>query len=193
LKQRLNFAPNPFLHRHPLAMAIWTLNLLALLAIGWLGLRWYQLRAKNAEAHTSMGQLQQERQSLVDRHRDILAQLDAVNFSDYRRQMTLFQGIQTSFSTQWGPLLDTLGTLLPEDVRLLELKPGTRPGGENTQTVLLQLRGEARTKDAELRFMEALDNQPEFSNVVFESETYDQPGVAVAFEIQFAYEPRGLR
>lgn len=191
MKQRLNFAPKPFLFRDPQIVGIWLLNLLALIVLIWLGVTWMGLRAKNSEAHASLRDLQQERQSMLDRHGEVVRQLEAIDLRDYRKQMTQFQGIQTAFATQWGPLLDTVGGLLPEDVRLLELKPAASSGYKALDSVVLQLVGEARTKEAELRFLEALDAHAAFDQIVFQTEDYEQPGVAVTFEIQFNYQPVG--
>ena len=192
MKQRLNFAPKPFLFRSRNVYALWLLNLLALAALGFLGWSWWNLRSKNEAAHSSLRALQQEQRTLVEHHGDVLKQLAGVDFREYRRQMRLFQGIQTAFATQWGPLLDNLGSLLPEDVRMLELKPLSGSRRSQNDAVVIQMRGEARTKAAELRFLEALDAEPGFDEVVFENENYEQPGIAVSFEIQFTYHPKGV-
>lgn len=192
MKNRLNFAPKPFLFRDRKVYALWLLNLAALGLLGFLGWSWWHLRSKNEAAHASLRDLQRQQTEHVERHGDILKQLGSVDLRDYRRQMRLFQGIQTAFSTQWGPLLDQIGSMLPEDVRMLELKPtqGTRRSSDDT--VIIQMRGEARTKKAELAFLEALDQAPNFSDVAFESENYEKPDVAVTFEIQFTYRPEGM-
>lgn len=191
MKQRLNFAPKPFVFHSAKTLLLWVLNLLALLALGWLVFRWSDLRSQNATAHQAIGELQQQRLSLIDRHQTMLDQIERIDFRDYRRQMTLFQGIQTSFSIQWGPLLDELAALMPEDVRMIELKPASRDMNQATTGVVLEMRGEARTKTSQLSFLETLENHPRFSNVVFDNEAYDNPSVAVSFEIQFRFEPGG--
>ena len=191
MRHRLNFAPKPFLFRDPRLVGVWLLNLLAVVCLIWLAMTWMGLRAKNSEAHGALRALQEERQALLDHHGSVVGKLEAIDLREYRKQMTQFQGIQTAFATQWGPLLDTIGALLPEDVRLLELKPAARASYQSANSVTLQLQGEARTKDAELRFLEALDGSASFDQIVFLTEDYEQPGVAVTFEIQFNYQPAG--
>ena len=193
MSDQLNFSPSPFKHRTKTLLILWTVNLSLLVGLGIALVSWNRLRHSNALAHEELDALNLEEQNLMQRHSLALSELAKVDLSDYRKKVVQFHEIQSAFATHWGKLLDDLGLLLPKDVRIISLRPQSsqRSRGRVKETVL-RLSGQARSKEAQLSFIRALQAQPRFKDVHFSSETYgDNPAAAIDFEIAFTYLPGG--
>lgn len=195
MKERLNFAPAPFPRRSPAKILLWLANLVCFLAVISLVVYWNSLRGDNASIHQQIDGLEQEQRTIADRHKLLTERLEEIDVPTYRKKVLQFHQIQSAYRTHWGRLLDDLGEHLPEDVRITSLIPvstSTRPTRTTARdNTVIQLRGEARTKEAQLDFIRTLQDQPAFDNVRFENEDYDHGGVAVMFEILFTHRPEG--
>ena len=189
MKGQLNFSPKPFRFKEKGLVLFWLLNcgLLILLAVSFL--YWLQLREKNISAHGELDGLRDRQQQIVANHENLLTELESVNLNAYRKKVRQFHGIQAAFETHWGTLLDDLGQILPEDVRIVSLKPvyTGKPEGRSQNT--LKLTAEARHKKAQLSFVEAMQGERGFDQILIESEDYDQGTVALVFELSFSYQP----
>ena len=192
MKQRLNFSPQPFQNRHSALWILWPLNLLLMLCLVVSLWYWAQLRGRNRDAHRDIAAVRSQQQDVADQQADMARRLEAIDMKRYRKQVAQFHEIQATVQTHWGRLMDRLGELLPEDVRILRLAPAYR--GDDGGGVNLALTAEARNKQAQLRFIETLQQAPAFGGVRFQSEQYlDREGVAVAFEITFTFFDGGGR
>ena len=82
----------------------------------------------------------------------------------------------------WRHLLGELEGLLSDDVRLTTISPATVKG---VKGMVLNLSGEARTKDAAFSFAESLHTAPAFSNAVLKSLSDTDSGVDFDLEVVF--------
>lgn len=191
MKERLNFSPRPFRTRAPLLLVLWVTNLLLAAALVLTLWHWKGLRDQNSHAHDQIDTLKGKQQDLARQNDETVRNLEQVDIKSYRKRVRQFYEIQAAFQTHWGMLLDQLGTLLPEDVRLRELRPMTVRSDKAVRERRIHLTAEARNKEAQLAFIRTLQTDAAFHSVSFESETYRKEGVALLFEISFDYRPGG--
>lgn len=190
MKERLNFSPKPFRERSRNLMLLWLVNLILLVAIAWSLQYWRGLHQSNAATHASIADIQAEQRAVGEDYSRALASLSDLDTREYLKQVTQFHSIQNAFRTHWGRLLDDLSDILPEDVRILRMRPSlsaaARRGGSD-DTTILEMEGQARYKDAQLAFIKALQEHAAFENVRFQTETYDIDGVAVQFILSLSF------
>lgn len=84
----------------------------------------------------------------------------------------------------WRPFLGELESILSADVRLTRISPAGPRGGRG---MLIELSGEARTKDAAFSLAEALDASPVFSNAVLKS-LYESDNTT-KFSLELVFDP----
>ncbi|MDJ0838965.1 MAG: hypothetical protein QNK37_20765 [Acidobacteriota bacterium] len=188
-RQRLNFAPKPFVTGQGSLYLMWAVNLILILSLGAAAWYWAGLRRQNEESHGRIGSLQERQREVAEEHADAVRILENVDPRDYRKELEQFHGIQTAFETHWGRLLDDLSDLMNDDVRLVSLSPRVGAERKKNEATLLYLSGQARTKEAQLNLIRTLQGHQSFENVRFESEQYGEAGVALSFEISFRYKP----
>ncbi len=190
MKQRLNFSPKPFASSPMPVYGLLLVNLaLALILIGavWY---WQGLRNENRSVHDQIAKMKQKQRSVVGDHEEHIRELESIDVGKYSKQVQQFHRIQVAYQTHWGRLLDDLGLILPEDVRIVRLAPTSeaRAGDRNRETVI-RLSAQARNKQAQLNFIRKLQEQSAFEDIRFESESYQDGEVAVSFDIRFTHRP----
>lgn len=188
---RLNFSPKPFRTKGGPLLGLWVLNavLIAALAIGvW---HWQGLRGQNASAHGDIDALEAKQAEIAAENEDAVTWMEGVDMKTYRKQVRQFHEIQMAFGTNWGKLLDQLAVLLPDDVRMRELRPISARGRGSVRQQRIHLVAEARSKEAQLDFVSTLQEDATIQQVTFESEVYREEGIALVFEISFSYQPGG--
>jgi len=84
----------------------------------------------------------------------------------------------------WRLLLAELEETLSGDVRLTRISPGENTSGRG---MLIELSGEARTKEDAFSMAEALDASPLFSNAVLRSMAEIKEGID--FEVEVVFDP----
>ncbi len=191
MKSRLNFSPQPFQEARGHIIVLWLVNLVLVVAFAATVWFWLQLKDRNAADHRKIDGLKERQQEISLNHVSQVREMEELDIKNYRKQVLQYHGIQTAFSTHWGGMLDDLGTLLSEDVRLVSLSPSSSSARRLQENTLLKLRGEARTKKAQLDFIRILQKKPAFQEVRFATEEYLEGDVALVFEITFTYKPAG--
>ncbi len=186
MSDRLNFSPQPFRSRSALLLAFWVLNLALLVAVGACAWFWLDLREHNQDTHDDIDRLKSKQHELGQQNDQALKILQGIDTKTYRTQVRLFYEIQTAFQTHWGKMLDQLAEVMPEDVRLRELRPLSARGDGGVRETKIHLLAEARNKQAQLDFIRALQAHQAFQKLSLESESYGGE-VAVAFELSFDY------
>ncbi len=189
MKNRLNFSPTPFQMRGKNLLALWLVNGMLLAAIVLSVSYWLSLRERNRHAHGDIGALRQKQETVRRQQDQLMRELETIDLKSYGKRVTQFHQIQAAFQTHWGRLLDELGELLPEDVRIISLHPTSTLSREREPMATLRLSAEARTKEAQLELIRILQRQAAFQDIRFESESYDRSNVAVAFELLFDFRP----
>jgi len=189
VRQRLNFSPQPFASLRGAAAAPWLLSAVLLAALAVSLIYWFGLRRSNHEAHQRIEALKSQQRESEDQRDRLIREMRDLDVRDYMKQVQEFHGIQTAYGAHWGRLLDDLSAALPDDVRIVSLRPADSAAA--ARNARLQLSAEARVKQAQLDFIRGLQAQPVFGEVRLERESYGQGGLAVAFDLTLAYRPEG--
>ena len=116
-----------------------------------------------------------------DAKRRVLDELRGVDVAQEMPRWRLAERILIERSLPWSRLTAELERSLVEGVRVRSLQ---RTRGAD-QKVQVKVRGEARTREAEAGFVEALRNNPFFEQVVLERESERQGG-GIDFEYTLA-------
>jgi hypothetical protein len=115
--------------------------------------------------------------------RKVLADLRSVDVAKELPRWRLAEKILTERSLPWSRLTAELERSLVDDVRLKTIQR-TRSSDLKVQ---LKIKGEARTREAETRFVASLQKNPFFAAVLLEREG-EREGGGVAFEYTLAAE-----
>ena len=86
----------------------------------------------------------------------------------------------------WRRFLAELEATISKDVRLTRISPTT---AKDVPGMLIDISGEARTKDAAFSLAEALDASPVFSNAVLKSLSESEEGTE--FNLEIVFDPDG--
>jgi len=191
MSQALNFSTRPFAKRSTTWYVLALACLMALLLTLGLIVHYFGLRHANQSLHTRLAQLDKEDRQARQDAADALSFLETADLQTYRRDVEQIHAIETARAARWGALLDTLASLLGQDVRLIRLSSSELPSAGNA-SLEFSLRAEARTKNAELQFVQALQAHPAFHNLRFEQESYpDAAGKRVEFDLRFHWRMQG--
>lgn len=192
----LNLAQRPFVNRRPVratAYLLWILGLALAIANGFL--YWNHLSGQGA-AETGLqdvvSQLQQESRLLAEAQEQ-LADFEAeelnskIEFVNLRIQ-------QRTFS--WSLLFDVLAATLPDDVRLSSLTPRFGDEGRRgrrrardlkSDEVILEIRGEAKSSEALLEFLDRLFAHAAFDDPDLHQEQVRPDEEMIDFSISTRY------
>jgi hypothetical protein len=119
-----------------------------------------------------------------DSQRQVLDELRSVDVAKEMPRWRLAERIYTERSLPWSRLTAELERSLVQDVRLKALQ---RTRGSDMK-VQVKIKGEARTRDAEAAFVESLQKNAFFEQVILEREGERQGG-GVEFEYTLAASP----
>ena len=162
---------------------LWRLNhrVLSLAALGAgggflalaLALTWQAYRQAEAEGRRT-GALAEETSRAAARQREVLAELRNVDVAKELPRWRLAEKIITERSLPWSRLAAELERSLVDDVRLKSIQR-TRSADHRVQ---LKLKGEARSRKAEARFVGELQRNACFEAVLLEREAELEEGIA---------------
>jgi len=174
---KLNLAPPPTLWRRQHVLLSWTalaLGSLALLSA--IGLTW---NAYHQASQMGLGasQLSRKSQTALASQGSILAQLRSINVQKELPRWKLAERILGERSNPWSRLTAELERSLVQDVRIRTLQ---RTRGTDQQ-VAAKIKGEANSREAEAAFVESIQKNGFFSQVVLERESERQGG-GIEFE-----------
>jgi Tfp pilus assembly protein PilN len=175
---KLNLAPRPSLWRQKHQTLGWTaIALGSLCLIGALatwGLRANQTRKAGAQAIL----ISREAQAAARKQDKLVEQLRSVDVTKELPRWKLAERIFTERTLPWSRLTAELERSLVPDVRLKAIQ---KVRGSD-QRVAIKLKGEARSRDAEEKFMASLRKDDLFQQVVLERES-ERTGGGVDFEL----------
>jgi hypothetical protein len=191
MNNALNFSTRPFASRSTAWYALASSCLLALLLALALLVHYFSLRHANQSLHARLAQLEKEDRQARQQAADALSFLETADLQTYRKDVEQIHDIETARAARWGALLDSLAALLNHDVRLIRLSSSELPASGNA-SLEFSLRAQARTKEAELQFVQALQAHQAFHNLRFEQESYpDSMGKRVEFDLRFHWRLPG--
>jgi hypothetical protein len=188
---KLNLAPEPSLWRQNHEAFGWGavgLGVLLLLGTsaftGWKYVKATREASRNVRITAEAGKVASEQSQLA-------SSLRTVDVSTELPRWKLAERILSERSLPWSRLTAELERSLVQDVRVKSIQ---RTRGTD-QTVQLALKGEARSRDAEVKFIEKLQGNGVFTQVLMEREAERQGG-GLDFELKLpatttpaAYEP----
>jgi hypothetical protein len=174
----LNLAPHPGLWRQQHKALGWVaLTVGSLFLLGALGFTWrayYQARRAGRDAVS----LTEEARRVARREQEIQATLQDIDATKEQARWKLAERILQERSLPWSRLTTELERCMVPDMRLRTVQ---RVRGAEQQ-VVMKLKGEARTADAESAFIGALRKAPVFDQVILEREA-ERPGGGWDFEL----------
>lgn len=174
----LNLAPRPSLWRQRHTLLGWLAtgvgSLVLALAIG---MTWRAYHQANRAGRDAVS-LTEEARRAARQEQQLQASLQDMDASREQSRWKLAERILQERSLPWSRLTAELEQCMVPDMRL----KGVQRARSNTQQVVLKLKGEARTRQAEAEFVEALRATPVFAQVVLERET-ERAGGGWDFEI----------
>jgi hypothetical protein len=169
---KLNLAPPSNLWRSNHAVLGWAvLALGALILAGSLGYTWvaYQEAARAGKLAASLAN---KTRSTADSQSRVLADLRSVDVAMELPRWRLAERIYTERSLPWSRLTSELERDMVQDVRISSIQRNRSAD----MKVQLKIKGEARSREAEADFVETLQKNPFFEQVILEQESERQGG-----------------
>lgn len=175
---KLNLVPPPSFWRRnhgPLGWALLGAGVLALAGTLGLTVRAYR-QARTAALQA--GTLTQQTQNTQRRERDLQNRLSQIDVEKELPRWKLAEKILAERSLPWSRLTAELERCLVQDVRLKSILRVR----DSRQQVTVRLKAEAKTREAEVGFVEALQKNACFTQVILEREGERQGG-GIEFEL----------
>lgn len=192
----LNLASKPFVNRRPVVRAAYLLVALGLaLALVNGYLYWNYLSGQGATEsglQEVIAELEEESEKL-DRARQ---QLEGLETEELNRKIEFVNLRIQQRTFSWSQLFDVLAETLPGDVRLSSLAPkfgssrsrrGRGRGARPSEEVLLEIRGEAKSSDVLLEFVDRLFAHPAFKRPDLQREQARPEENVIEFSIATSY------
>ncbi len=175
---QLNLAPRPSLWRQRHALLGWiALGVGGLVLAGAIGLTWRAYHQANRAGRDAVS-LTEESRRAARQEQQIQASLQDMDATREQSRWKLAERILQERSLPWSRLTTELEQCMVPGMRL----KGIQRARSSAQQVVLKLKGEARTRESEAEFVEALRSTPIFAQVVLEREA-ERTGGGWEFEI----------
>jgi len=169
---KLNLAPPPSLWRRQHQLLSWASLGLGALVLGLAVASTWAAYRQTSRMGLEATRLSRQTQEARARQGSILAELRAIDVPKELPRWRLAERILGERSSPWSRLTAELERSLVQDVRIRSLQRGRG----SDQTVLVKLKGEARTREAEAAFVASIDENKFFSQMILERETERQGG-----------------
>ncbi len=180
----LNLAPRPSLWRQRHVALGWAgLGVGILFLAGAIGFTWRAYHQAGRAGREAVG-LTEEARRAARQEQQIQDSLQDMDASREQSRWKLAERILQERSLPWSRLTAELEQCMVPDMRL----KGLQRARSNAQQVVMKLRGEARTRQAEAAFVEALRATPVFAQVILERES-ERAGGGWDFEISLPTAP----
>jgi hypothetical protein len=180
----LNLAPRPSLWRQRHQVLGWAaLCAGGIFLAGAIGFTWRAYHQANRAGRDAVS-LTEEARRAARQEQQLQASLQDMDATKEQSRWKLAEKILQERSLPWSRLTAELEQCMVPDMRLKGLQ---RTRG-SAQQVMLKLKGEARTRQAEAEFVEALRSAPIFAQVILERES-ERAGGGWEFEINLPAVP----
>ena len=168
----LNLAPRPSLWRQRHTALGWgALGLGLAILVGGLGFTWRAYHMASRAGRDAVS-LTEESRRASRQEQQILASLQDMDATREQARWKVAERILQERGLPWSRLTAELEQCMVADMRL----KGIQRSRSTSQQVVLKLKGEARTRDAEAAFVETLRKAPVFAQVILERESERQGG-----------------
>ena len=163
---QLNLAPRPSLWRQRHKAFGWAAVAIgSLLLLGSIGFTW-RAYSQASRAGRDAVSLTEEAKRASRQEQQLQSSLQDMDAGKEQARWKVAEKILQERSLPWSRLTAELEQCMVPDMRL----KGIQRARSNTQQVVMKLKGEARTREAEAAFVEALRSAPVFAQVVLERE-----------------------
>jgi len=174
----LNLAPRPSLWRQRHLVLGWTALAAGLVIfLGAIGFTWRAYHQANRAGRDAVS-LTEEAKRAARQEQQIQASLQEMDAAREQSRWKVAERILQERSLPWSRLTAELEQCMVPDMRLKGLQRARSSG----QQVVMKLKGEARTREAEAAFVESLRVTPVFAQVILERES-ERTGGGWDFEI----------
>ena len=168
----LNLAPRPSLWRQRHLLLGWlSLGIGIAVLVGTIAMTWRAYHQANSAGRAAVS-LTAEAKRAARQEQQIQASLQDMDATREQSRWKLAERILQERSLPWSRLTAELEQTMVPDMRL----KGLQRARSNSQQVVLKLKAEARTREAEAAFVEALRATPVFAQVILERESESQSG-----------------
>lgn len=185
--RRPNLASKPFLNTRPVWVVSGVIWLLALALSGYSVVDFLSVRGQEKDAGSKLLALSQKA-SLLSQQADALnRELSRVNWKKLKLEVDSVAHAASQRQLRWGRLLSDLENVTPWDVRLLSINPAVDASGKVTIT----LEGVATSREAWLKFLGRLMEDPRFANPIPKQEEAPGTGspMGYGFSLSVTYNP----
>lgn len=174
----LNLAPTPSLWRQRHVALSWVaLGLGGLCLLGAIGFTWRAYHQASKAGRDAVS-LTEEARRAARREQQLQTSLQDMDAAVEQSRWKLAERILLERSLPWSRLTAELEQCMVPDMRLKSIQRARSTG----QQVVMKLKGEARTREAEIGFVDALRATPVFAQVILERES-ERAGGGWDFEI----------
>jgi hypothetical protein len=169
---KLNLAPPSNAWRNNHGLIGWSaLALGGLILAGSLGFTWNAYRSAAVTGKLA-GSLTNKTRTTADTQSRVLAELRSVDVAKELPRWRLAERIYTERSLPWSRLTSELERSMVQDVRISSIQRNR----STDMKVQLKIKGEARSREAEAEFVETLQKNPFFEQIILEREGERQGG-----------------
>lgn len=181
---QLNLAPRPSLWRQRHGLLGWiALGVGTAFLAGTIGFTWRAYHQASKAGREAVSFTEEARRA-ARREKELQTSLQDMDATREQSRWKLAERILQERSLPWSRLAAELEQCMVPDMRL----KGFQRVRSNAQQVVLKLKGEARTREAEAAFVEALRGAPVFEQVVLEREA-ERTGGGWDFELSLPATP----
>lgn len=191
----LNLAARPYTNSRQvrrLSVILWAAGALLLAANVFL---YWEFIAGREDTYEDLARVRSAISAEETRSRELSGQLTEFDLGDQNIQVAFLNDRIAQRRFSWSRLFDDLADLLPDDVHLTELDPGTGDEGRRQRSsreswaqgrVPLSIEGRARNSEAILELVDALFTDPDFEQPRLDSEMREDSGL-VRFRLEVLY------
>lgn len=203
--EHLNLSRRPFLNTRPVtrvALLLWALG--ALLLLGNVTLFWNYLSG-STEKREELARMEEQVEREGEAVRKLEAQLAGLDLEQQNRQVAYLNRKIAARTFSWSLLFDRLAETLPDNVRIIQLRPGAIAGDERRRTrtsddeedaplasarVPMVIAAEAKSDEQILEFVDNLFAHRFFDHPNLLQESRTESGDRVQFTLHVTYLPR---
>lgn len=199
MSDSLNLARRPFLNSRPVRRAglvLWVVG--ALLLASNVSLFW-SFRDRSANQRAALAELNREIAAERAAKADLESRLSGLDVEAQNEQIEFLNEKISQRTFSWSQLLDRLAAVLPNDVRLVSLRPQQERRTEASarrrtadNRVTLAIAGESRSDIALMQFVDNLFRHPAFGEPNLTQERRRKEEGLVDFVLTVGYQPSGV-
>lgn len=180
----VNFSPKPFKRRDPVRALSYFINFLLCSGVIVMGFYYFTLERNHSEQSEAFSRIEMRKTLLKEQYQSVVKELSSLDLRSYNRELKFYSSIQQEMSIPWTKVMDQLGVMIPDGVRIQKMASVESSSSSDSQP--LQFLAIARAKKDQLVFLSALRDHPAFDEVLLKSEVYEGLQLQFEFTLQYA-------